>query len=433
MVTVPLGISAYKRAYAGEPEVRLENRFVEKSPSNLREHIALLARPGTSFLVEADGGNIRGLYSKPGLFNGDLFIVSGANFWRCSPAGVLTAITGTIDGTGNPYIGWMKGIGYEILFISDGAQFQYYTTHAMGTLTLTLSAVDGNITNQVIDINGKYYSWSATVDPATTPDGTSAHPYLALLGTADPTTGTTADSLSLANMVMLLNYSGIPGYNFSSSVPGFNGDVSATSTDTTLVVTARTDGSAGNSVTTTIFSGSLLAWGHATLQGGGNQALNLISLPNAGESPLAVASVSSYVLVSVAQTQKAYFLNPGEVTIDPLNYFEKESNPDNIVDMHAVGDQVVISGNGSTENWYATGDINAPFAPQLGRVYRRGALTGTPVVVRDSVILVGDDGVVYEIGYQFGQEAQWGVKRVSTNGIEERIRTQIRRMQGLPP
>ena len=119
------------------------------------------------------------------------------------------------------------------------------------------------------------------------------------------------------------------------------------------------------------------------------------------------------------------------MTIDPTNFFSKESNPGTIVDMHTVGDQVLIAGEGSTENWYATGNFDLPFAPQEGRVYRRGVIEGTTVVVGDSLILVGDDGVVYEIGYQAGQASAWGVHRISTNGIEERIRTQMRRLQGL--
>lgn len=436
MVTVPLGIGAYKRAAAGEPEIKLVNRFVEKSIVNQREHVTLLSRFGTNSLAQFAPGQIRANYSKRGLFDGDLFVVSGTSLYRYSRStGATTAITGTVGGTGFVYATWQKGIGYERLFISDGVNLQYYNTHAMGLLTLTLAAADGNITSQVIDINGTYYSWSATVDPGTTPDGTSAHPYLALLGTADATTGTTADSASLANMVLLLNYSGIPGYNFSQSVPGANVDVTATSTDTTLTLTAIVDGTAGNAVTTSVFSGAHLAFGAATLAGGGGSALVNVPMGVSGEAPKALASVSSFVLVSVANTPKFEFLQPGAVTIDPLDYAEKESNPDNILDMLTVGDQVMISGNGSAESWYATGDLDLPFAPQEGRVYRRGVVEGTPVAVKESVIFVSDDGKVYQIGYkEYSPSMQYGdLQPISDHGIEERIRTQLRRLQGLTP
>ena len=121
--------------------------------------------------------------------------------------------------------------------------------------------------------------------------------------------------------------------------------------------------------------------------------------------------------------------------IDPLDFASKESSPDPIIHMRAVGDQVMIMGAKSTENWYATGNLAAPFAPIEGRVYARGVVNGTPVVVDDGIILVGDDGRVYSIGYQPGDstDTAWGVNRISNNGIEERVRYQIRRQQGLTP
>lgn len=421
MVSVPLGIGAYKRTFDGSPEIRLENRFVEKTPANLKEHTALLARPGSNSLTQFAGGFIRGNYAKTGLFGDDLFVCSGPNFWRHGTDGTQAQIPGTIAGARNPYVTWMKGIGYEFLFIADGTLLQYYNTHAMGTLTLA----GGNITNQVFTINGVYYSWSASVNTGT-PAGTIGAPYLALLGT-----GVTANVDSLDNMTKLLNLSGIAGFDFSLTVPGPSAAVTAQSTETLLILTAIADLSSGNLITTTVSSGSFIAWGAGTLTGGGNQTLHTVTLPGPGEVAKALATVSGYVLVSVGNSQKFYWINPGEVTIDPLNFAEKESNPDPIVDMHTVGDQVLITGAGSAENWYATGDLSAPFAPVEGRVYRRGAVEGTPVVVKDSLILVGDDGVVYEIGYQYGSGGQYGVHRISDHGIEERINRQMRRLQGL--
>ncbi len=430
MVTVPLGVGAYKRTYGGEPEIKLINRFVEKNIANQREHITLLARLPASLLVAAGTGPIRCLYSKQGLFNSDLFIVSGTSFYRYTTSGVLTQIAGTVANNGFTYAAWMKGIGYEFLFLSDGQHLQYYTTRAMGTLTLTLNALDGNITNQVIDINGVYYGWGSNVE-ANTPAGTSGHPWLAAVGTPDKATGQTADSISLANMAALISGSGVSGVNYSTNAPA-DGNVTATSTATTLTATAILDQDIGNAITTTVPTGSYLAWGAGTLTGGGNQALQAIAMPNSGELPKALAPISSFVFVSVAGQTKFYWIQPGAVVINALDFASKESNPDPIIDMTLVGDSVLISGEGSAENWYATGDLINPFAPIQGRVYRRGVLDGTPVVVKDSVFLVGDDGVVYQIGYQYGSTAQWGVNPVSDHGIEERIRTQIRTLNGWP-
>src|SRR6202030_3334322 len=143
----------------------------------------------------------------------------------------------------------------------------------------------------------------------------------------------------------------------------------------------------GNAVTTTVPSGSFLTWGAATLTGGGGTVLRPVTGMGASEAAKAVGHVSGYVLVSVGGTSKFYWLNPGTTVIDPLNFASKESNPDTILDMMTVGDQMLISGDGAAENWYATGNFAAPFAPVEGRVYQRGIIEGTPVVINDGVVL----------------------------------------------
>lgn len=446
MVTVPLGVEAYSRQYAGEPEIRLVNRYLEQNPTNLREKIALITRPGSNNVLNTGAGTCRGNFSDTGLFDGDLFTVYGTQLFRVSATSV-TPITGTLAENGFVYMTWMNGIGYQFLFISDGQTVWYYTTHAMGFLTVNAGGdiiTDWASGGQVIQINGIYYAWSAVVDPGidgnpgTPPDGTSAHPYLALLGTTTPdSNGFTLDESSLSNMVMLLGYTGISADTYSQTVPGpsavtavLTGDLGDT---LVMAVTSIVDLVAGNFITTTVQSGSGMAWGAATLTGGGGNALQQVTGMGDAEVPKALTQVSSYVLVSVGNTQKFYWLEPGQVQIDPLNFASKESNPDNISDMVTIGDQAMICGDGSVENWYATGTFTAPFAPVEGRVYARGTVAGTAIKVKDSFVLVGDDLIVYTIGYTWGDTSQYGVHRISTHGIEERIRTQVRALQGLTP
>ena len=441
MVTVPLGIGAYKRLAAAEPEIKLVNRYVEKALTNLREHVALIGRGGTTNVTTATDAPVRGTYCKPGSFNGDLFIAAGASFFRYNDTSGLTQITGTLaNSPTNPYVTWMKGLGYEMLFIADGTNFYYYSTNAGGILTLDGAGGGELITDfalggseSIITINGVYYSWSANVE-YNSPAGTSTSPYLANLGSATPDgNGLTYDSSSLSNMMLLINNSGFPGTDYSLEVPGANTLVTAAVTSNTLNLTAIADDSSGNSITTTVYAGSVLSWGASTLTGGGGSALQVVGGQTEDETIKALANVSSYVLASVGGTQKFYWLNPGTTVIDPLNFAEKESSPDNILDMLTVGDQVLIAGNGSMENWYASGNFTAPFVPYEGRVYVRGITEGTMVNVNDSAVFVGNDGVVYEVGYSWGGSQQWGVHRISDYGIEERIRMQLRREAGLTP
>lgn len=433
MTTVPLGQSAYKRTYSGEPEIKLVNRFLEKNPTNLKEHVALLSRPGEASLASFAGGLNRGSASFTGLFGSDLFVVFGTSLYRFSAAtGEVIPVTGTVANNGFVYFSWMKGPGYEFLFISDGQTLWYYNTHAIGTLTA--AAGGASITDVagggiIINIGGVFYAWSASVDSGA-PAGTVANPYRALLGTASA--GVTQDQASLANMVLLLNFTGNPGIDFSTAIVAPSVNVTATSDATKLYLTAVPDLAAGNLIATLVQSGAGAAFGAATLTGGGNQILQAIALPGATEVPASLTALSSSVLVAVGASQKAYFLLPGSVVLDPLNFFSKESHPDNITSMTTVGDQAIICGVGSTENWYATGNADAPFLPVDGRVYQRGCLAGTECAVGDALFLVGNDGVVYSIGYGYGETAQYGVHRVSTHAIEERIRVQMRILQGLP-
>lgn len=439
MTTLPLGMQAYTRRYAGEAEIRLINRYMESNPANLVEKNALISRPGSTVLATGTTGLDRANFSKVGLFGGDLFSVIGTSLFRIS-AIETTPVTGTLANVSNGFVyaTWMKGIGYELLFLSDGQTLQFYSTRALGTLTLAGGSItDVDAAGQKIKIGTVYYAWSANVDSGA-PAGTLANPYRAKLGSAVADgLGLTGDQSSLSNMALLLNYAGVAGGDYSTAVPGASATVTATgpaiqTAPTTLKLTALADLAAGNAVTTTVPTGSFLTWGAATLTGGGNQALQTVTGMGVGEVPGSIENLSGSVLVGVAGTSKFYWINPGETVIDPLNFASKESSPDNISQMVSVGDQTIIMGDGSTENWYATGNFAAPFAPVSGRVYQRGTLAGTAVAVGDAVILVGNDLKVYSIGYGYGGSAAYGVHRISTHGIEERIRTQVRSLQGFP-
>lgn len=437
MTAVPLGRGAYERKYAGSPIIELLNRWLEASPPNLREGVAILARPGTT---QVEGpldqgtfsgfGGMRGNYALSGLFDDSLFVVCGSNLYRVHQDMSVTAITGVLSGTGFCEVAWQKGAGYERLWISDGLLLQFYagTSFANGKLTKSGSIVNGT---DKFEVGGVYYVWGTSFSMSDA--GTSANPFV-----VNPTS--VASALDPMNqLVLAVMNAGTPGVDYSDTIAGPNTFVSAVgdgSTPATVVTfSALSSGTGGNSITFTVTGGSALtAAGSGTLANGGIESLQGCTMPD-GVPPLSLTQVSSYVLVSVANNQKFYWVNPGEVVIDPLNFASKESSPDPIECMRAVGDQVLIMGEKSTENWYATGNIAAPFAPIEGRVYARGVINGTPVVVDDGVILVGDDGRVYSIGYQPGDstDTSWGVNRISNNGIEERVRYQIRREAGLTP
>jgi hypothetical protein len=109
-----------------------------------------------------------------------------------------------------------------------------------------------------------------------------------------------------------------------------------------------------------------------------------------------------------------FFLEPGSTTVNTLDFFSKESNPDPVLDLLTAGDVFIAAGAGSIETWYPTGNADAPFAPIEGRTIARGIVDGSLVLVQDTPVFVGADGVVYAVGQ--------GLTRISNHGIEERIR-----------
>ncbi len=434
MTEVPLGRGAYTRLYAGAPEIKLVNRWLEASPSNLREGTTVLSRPGTTILTDAldpgtfvGFGPMRGNYALNGLFNDTAFIVCGSFLYRLNLDMTSELITGTISGTGHPEVAYQKGAGYERLWISDGLLLQFYggTTGASGTLTKTGTIINGT---DVFEIGAVYYTWGTSFSGSDA--GTVSNPYV-----VNPTTvASVYDPMN--QLVLAVMNAGVPGVDYSGTITGPHPLVIATSDAvpaTVVTFGSILTGPVGNTYTLTIATGTALAVsGTGHLINGGINALQGCPMPD-GQTPGSITQVSSYVLVAVAGTQKFYWIKPGETTIDPLNFASKESSPDPIEHMRTVGDQVMIIGSKSTENWYATGNLSAPFAPIQGRVYARGCIPGTPVVIDEAVVMVGDDGRVYSIGLQGADatDAGFGVARISNNGIEERIRYQIRQEMGL--
>lgn len=435
MTEVPLGRGAYKRLYGGAPEIQLLNRWVEANPANLREGVSVLARPGTTVIDEFDPGAypedegiMRGNYALQGLFDDSLFVVCGENLYRVNEDMTTAQISGIIQGTGYPEVAWQKGLDYERLWISDGVTLQVYqgTTHASGTVTQTGAIVNGT---DKVAFGGVYYTWGTSFN--ITDVGTLANPFV-----VNPT-GQDAVVDPMRQLVLAIMDRGEGGVDYSGTITGPNTLVTASIPDTPIpgtVVTieAKNAGAAGNSITL-VEVGSALTVSGATLANGGIDALVGVEIPD-GLTPITLSQIDSYVLIGIENSQQFYWVNPGELVIDPLNFASKESSPDNISHIRTVGDQVLVIGEKSTESWYATGNPDAPFARIEGRVYARGAITGTPLVINDGVMLVGDDGRVYSIGLgSDSTDAGSGVQRVSNNGIEERIRKAIRREEGLTP
>lgn len=98
MPTVPLGLGAYKRAAAFQPEVELVNLYLEEDKSGASpDKFMRLQRPGlASFATVSDP--IRGLYAADGVMSGAWFVVYGTTLSTLDPA---ETVIGTVAAGGN--------------------------------------------------------------------------------------------------------------------------------------------------------------------------------------------------------------------------------------------------------------------------------------------------------------------------------------------
>ncbi len=411
MTRIPLGRGAYKRTVARQPEVRVQNRYFEADPTNLEDEVSLLTRPALRRWISDMGiGPIRGIYSQPGTFDEMLFAVSGEELYTVERDETVTLV-GAIGATSSESNVSFAGTDDPFLFLCDGGILFVYS--ADGFAAGVLTAVGAIANNDTITVGTIYYKWTTGSVDAGTPAGTLANPWLVALGASN--------TIALSNMRAAVNDTGTPGTTYSTALVAHTTVVATSSSSATLSVRAITPGSAGNSIATTE-TGAQIGWGAATLQGGGTSSLSQVLTPD--DVPIiSVGYVASFVICVVGSASDStknglfYWIEPFETIIDPLNFATAERAPDPLWSVNVIGDQFWLPGSSSNEVWYPTGDEAIPFLRVQARVFDRGVWQGTAVPVKDDLILVDRDGVVYRIAGGAGAP-----QRVSNHGIEERIR-----------
>lgn len=404
MTRIPLGTSDFSRTVAETPAIALVNRFYEQDPTSLEDQVALLSRPALRKWLTVGDGPIRGIYSQPGAFLGDLFVVSARVLYRISAAEVITTI-GTLGATtGNVSMAATE----TTLFIADGSGLWYYTDSSYSSGTLTASAI---AVNDVVQIGSMYYKFVSSDVDAGTPTGLTGNPWLVLRG------ATLAESIT--NLSEAVNETGEAGTTYSTVLTGNTQVVVTSTTLTTLVVGSQLPGSGGNSIATTE-TGAGTAWGAVTLTGGGATTFAAITTPDT-VGIVSVGVIAGYCICVVSQGEnmdgRFYWVQPRAITIDALDFATAERSPDTVWDVRIIGDRIWFPGPGTTEVWYLSGDGDAPFIRQQGLGFEKGVWEGTVIQVKDDVMAVGTDGTVYRIGAK--------MEVVSTPGIAQRLREAI--------
>lgn len=124
-------------------------------------------------------------------------------------------------------------------------------------------------------------------------------------------------------------------------------------------------------------------------------SVTAIVMPD-GESISSVCFINEYFLLSVSGTQHLFWLAPGDVNPDALNFFSAEFGADDMVRCARLSDQIFLLGNDTIEVWVPGGDIDLPFQRIEGMLFDKGCVSAFSVANLDNTLFwVGNDRMVY--------------------------------------
>jgi len=414
--------SDFKRSVANAADLILFNRYYEENPSLTDDGASLLSRPGMALFTEVGNGPIRGMASEAGSFDGDLFVASDNQLYRVKGDGTSSLIYTGLANSPNGVVNFAITANIEDVpaycFIADGGTFLVYIEDSYATNVFQGTAAAAG--NQV-RIDNTYYQFTAGSVDTGTPAGTAGNPWLVALGASFGD--------SVRNLANAINVTGIPGTDYSMATTAHPSVQMINLFPQAFRIRSRLVGAIGNSIVTTE-TGANIEWANGgTLVGGGSEAVLPVSTPD-DVGIVDVAVIDSFVVCIPAQGQningRFYWIEPGEITIDPLNFATAESAPDGINGVTVYGDQFWLSGDTTTEVWFFTGDPNTPVRRLQGVLFDRGTWADTAVAMEEGVIVTDAEGGVFLIN---GGEPT----RLSTPAIEEQIRTAIQYQQFVPP
>jgi hypothetical protein len=418
---LPYAVSDFRRSVARVSRITFKNRFVESVPVLNERQVSAISRPALRKVLEVGDGPVRSLFSSPGLFSDDLFVVSGAFLYRVdvdlnvfSLGQISTNIVGAVSWAPIANIGDTPAR----LFFAEGGVLWLYTKNGEASGRLQMSGLFVN--TDVVRIGSIYYQFTSGSVDAGTPNGSSGNPWLVNVAGAVP-------SQQLARLFAAINDSGVDGVDYSTALVAHPEVIATRQTATELVVNARDYGVVGNSIVTTETSANA-AWVSATLTGGGAEQLRQVRTPN-DEGAISVAMINSYVIVVPIQNEQAgtigqfYWIEPGDTFIDPINFANAERAPDEIHQVSEFGNLFWLYGSTTTEPWLTSPDPNAPIQRFDSILFDRGSWPGTAIQVKDSNMVIDPDGAAFKI--------QGGQERISRPDIEEKIRKAIQRQQNV--
>jgi len=203
----------------------------------------------------------------------------------------------------------------------------------------------------------------------------------------------------------------------------FNGDFLAVSATTLFRVTqagvatslGSLPGNERNTFAATATRALITSNGIVYSTSGG--AITTVVMPD-GRLVDSVAELNGYFILTERDSNRYYWIEPGQTNPDALSFASTESSPGSIVKVERVGDELWFLKEEGTEVHIPTGNADLPFQRVPGRNYDKGARSRDAVCRFDnSVGFVGNDGLVYR--------GDASPQRISDNSIEEQVRKSL--------
>jgi hypothetical protein len=161
--------------------------------------------------------------------------------------------------------------------------------------------------------------------------------------------------------------------------------------------------------------GELLFTRGSTLKRYNGSALSSPVFPDSA-SVRAVCFIGSlFVAVRADTSAKFYWSAPLDgSTWDALSFATAEREPDSLLDIMNLGDNIWLFGQQTIESWTHTGEADLPFSRIEQIAFDQGIMdTGCVCAADNSLFFIGSKRIVFRIGEV--------PERISDSGIEERI------------
>jgi len=146
-------------------------------------------------------------------------------------------------------------------------------------------------------------------------------------------------------------------------------------------------------------------------------SISQITMPD-NRNAFAVDTLNNYFLVA-SDVGRFYWSAVGGTSIDPLDYATAESQPDGLMTLKVLGDELWLVGRLSVEVWQPTGDLDLPFQRIDGRVF------GIGITARDTCQKVNVGGVDKMIWLGTDRRVYWtnpNPEQISDAALDELLR-----------